>query len=128
MRHGLIFAMIFVALTLTAPARAADQAGARLSVAVNEARAVALSQAAAGVAVGNPLIAAVTVQNDHLIFVTGKGVGATNLIVVDGAGRTILERSVQVTPDPDSSVLLIRGAKAVPHNCASECVAIEQRQ
>lgn len=127
MRRRLIVAMGFGALALAAPALAADQAGARLSVAVNEARAVALSQAAAGVAVGNPLIAAVTVQNDHLIFVTGKGVGATNLIVVDGAGRTILERSVQVTPDPDSSVLLIRGGEAVQHNCASECVAIKER-
>ena len=126
MRKMLCLAGLLGGLAL--PAQAAPEAAPRLSVAVNEARAVPLSQAAAGVAVGNPLIAAVTVQSDRLIFLTGKGIGATNLVVVDAAGRIILERSVDVTPNQDSSVLLIRGAKAIQHDCAPECIAIEKDQ
>lgn len=106
----------------------ANDAAPGISLAVNEARAVPLTQAAAGVAVGNPLIAAVTVQGDHLLFLTGKGVGATNLVVVDGAGRTILERTVMVTPNVASSVTLQRGAKTILHDCTPVCAAVVREQ
>lgn len=109
-------------------AGASAQAAPSLSLAVNEARAVPLAQAAAGVAVGNPLIAAVTIQGDHLLFLTGKGVGATNLVVVDGAGRTILERNVLVSANEGSSVTLQRGAKTVLHDCTPVCAAVETEQ
>lgn len=125
LRAGLLQAGVMAALVLALPGQATAEAVQNLTVAVNEARAVPLSGAAAGVAVGNPLIAAVTVQNDRLVFVTGKGIGATNLVIVDGAGRTILERTVMVTPNQASSVALTRGAQTVLHDCTPICAAVE---
>lgn len=125
MRTSLSLIGLIAALALASPAHAAAEAGPSLSLAVNEARALPLSQAAAGVAVGNPLIAAVTVQSDRLVFLTGKGIGATNLVIVDGAGRTIMERTVLVTANEASSVSLIRGAKTIQHDCTPVCAEIE---
>ena len=53
------------------------------------------------IVVGNPLIADVAVQSGGLVVVTGKGYGATNLIVLDRAGTVLMERSVVVRGPTD---------------------------
>ncbi len=123
--RNMLFLTAILGVLASVPAVSAATTGQDLIVAVNEARALPLSQAAAGVAVGNPLVAAVTVQSDRLIFLTGKAIGATNIVVVDGAGRTILERTVMVTPNDTSSLTLQRGSVTIVHECTPVCAAID---
>lgn len=125
MPKSLVYGLAAAALlAAAAPASAqGDELQAGLAVPVNESRAVALAAPVAGVAVGNPAVAAVTVQSDRLLFVTGRTMGATNLVAVDAQGRTIFERPVLVTANPASAVMVTRGAETVQHLCAPVCVA-----
>jgi Flp pilus assembly secretin CpaC len=75
-----------------APASARD-----IRVALDQAFPIRLSEAAEGVAIGNPTIAGVTVQNDMFLFVTGRSYGSTNLVVVGQNGRVLYSGRVVVT-------------------------------
>jgi len=111
--------------TVAAPAPSlAQDLAPRLTVPVNHARPLALPAPAAGVAVGDPAVLAVTIQNDKLLFLTGKAVGGTNVVVVDTDGRTILDQEVQVTANETGSVVLLRGSQSVRHNCGPVCAPV----
>ena len=53
--------------------------------------------------IGDPLIADVSLQPGGLAVITGKGYGATNVVVLDKTGAVLMERNVEVKgpPDPD---------------------------
>lgn len=107
------FFAVFVALC--------SSALADLRVPLDQAAAISLRAPARGVIVGNPSIAGVSVQNDRLIFVTGRSYGATNLIVVGDDGRPLYQTRVVVTADEANAVILNRGASSVRFDCAPEC-------
>jgi Flp pilus assembly secretin CpaC len=76
----------------------ASPAAARdIRVALDQAFPIRLAEAAEGVAIGNPAIAGVTVQNDTFLFVTGRSYGSTNLVVVGNNGRVLYSGRVVVT-------------------------------
>ncbi len=52
-------------------------------------------------AIGNPSIAGVSVQNDHFLFVTGRSYGTTNLVVVGRDGRVLYSGRVVVIAGRD---------------------------
>ncbi len=81
-----------------------------IRVSLDQAEPLRLSAPAQGVAIGNPAIAGVTVQNERLLFVTGRQYGTTNLVVVGGDGRVIYTGLVRVTPDESGAVMMTRGA------------------
>jgi Flp pilus assembly secretin CpaC len=82
---------------------------------------IRLSEAAEGVAIGNPAIAGVSVQNDTFLFVTGRSYGATNLIVVGANGRLLYSGRVVVTPDETDVVMVTRGAETARLECTPLC-------
>jgi Flp pilus assembly secretin CpaC len=91
-------------------------------VAIDQARPLNLSAPAAGVVVGNPSIAGVSLQSDRLLFITGRSYGITNLIVVGANGRPIYESRISVVPDENgSTVMVTRGTSTVRHDCAPVC-------
>lgn len=98
----------------------AAQAG-ELRVALDQAVALPLAAPAAGVAIGNPTIAGVSVQNERLLFVTGRAYGSTNLLVVSQSGATIAELKLTVVPDESDAVMLTRGSTTVRLTCAPTC-------
>ena len=51
--------------------------------------------------IGNPNLADVTVINLNTIAVTGKGIGATNLILFDNEGKDISNYAIQVVSGDD---------------------------
>jgi len=106
-------------------AKAAAAPEPQFTVAVDRARAIPLQLPAAGVAIGNPDVASVTIQNDHLIFLTGRSIGETNVVVVDRAGRTILDRVVQVVANESGAVVVTRGVKVERLHCAPVCAREE---
>ena len=107
------FASLFAA---SAPAFARD-----IRVALDQAFPIRLAEAAEGVAIGNPSIAGVSVQNDRFLFVTGRSYGSTNLVVVGGGGRVLYSGRVVVTPDETNVVIVTRGTQTARLECTPLC-------
>ena len=99
-----------------APASAGD-----VRVALDQAFPIRLSEPAEGVAIGNPSIAGVTVQNDMFLFVTGRSYGSTNLVVVGQNGRVLYSGRVVVTPDETDVVMITRGVETARLECTPLC-------
>src|SRR5262245_49718768 len=106
-------ACVFVAST---PAFARE-----IRVALDQAFPIRLAEAAEGVAIGNPSIAGVSVQNDRFLFVTGRSYGSTNLVVVGANGRLLYSGRVTVTPDETNVVMVTRGASTARMECTPTC-------
>ena len=94
-----------------------------VNVEIDRSTRVALRGSAASVIVGNPAIADVTVVDANTLFVTGKGYGVTEVIAVDGAGRTIYQSEVVVTGGASGAVRVWRGAAGTDLTCAASCWA-----
>ena len=92
-----------------------------LSVEIDRSERIQLRGSAGSVIVGNPAIADVTVVDANTLFITGKGYGVTEVIAVDGVGRTIYQNQVVVTGGSTGSVRVWRGAQATEMACAASC-------
>jgi Flp pilus assembly secretin CpaC len=91
-------------------------------VALDQASPIVLREAASAVVIGNPAIAGVSMQNDRMLFVTGRAYGTTNLIVLGANGRPIYESRVTVGADESgSTVMVTKGTSTVRHECAPLC-------
>lgn len=113
-----IAAVAFVAAAASAPLAAAEG----IRVTLDQAFPVRLAAPAEGVAIGNPSIAGVSVQNDRLLFVTGRSYGTTNLVVVGAGGHLLYSGLVTVTPDEGGDVVVVtRGTQAARLECSPIC-------
>jgi hypothetical protein len=90
-------------------------------VPLSESRPLTVTGSAADVLVGDPAIADVTVIDHHHILVHGRAFGRTNLVVMDGAGRTLFSQSVVVSAGDDGRVSLFRGPIQSEYACAVRC-------
>ncbi len=108
--------MFVVGALLIAPA-----AAKALVVPLNHAARLAISGTAASVVVGNPTIADVTVVDSHTVYVTGKGYGTTDIVVLDARGRALFGGDVTVAA-PGGSVSVYRGATKTSAACNPGCV------
>jgi Flp pilus assembly secretin CpaC len=106
---------------LAAGLAVAAVAHAEVSVAVDGVQRIALRGQAASVIVANPRIADVTVADANTLFITGKGYGVTEVVVVDAIGRTLFQNRVVVTGGQPGSVRVWRGAQPTEMVCASSC-------
>lgn len=106
-------ALVFL---VSSPAFARD-----IRVALDQAFPIRLAEAAEGVAIGNPSIAGVSVQNDRFLFVTGRSYGSTNLVVVGANGRVLYSGRVVVTPDETDVVMITRGVETARLECTPLC-------
>jgi Flp pilus assembly secretin CpaC len=112
----LFVAALAAACMFAAPASARD-----IRVALDQAFPIRLSEPAEGVAVGNPSIAGVSVQNDRFLFVTGRSYGSTNLVVVGEGGRVLYSGRIVVTPDETDVVMVTRGVETARLECTPLC-------
>lgn len=113
---------LFAGLLLAAGAAPLSQASAQtLNVEIDRSARIGLTGSAASVIVGNPAIADVTVVDANTLFVTGKGYGVTEVVAVDGVGRTIFQGEIVVTGGSTGSVRVWRGAQATEMACAASC-------
>ena len=110
-------AIAFATPIAVAPARAASP----VVVHVDQARIIKLPARAATVVIGNPLIADLSLQHDGLAVITGKGYGATNVIVLDKDGAVLAEHSLQVERPVDPTVVVYRGVDQETYSCTPEC-------
>jgi Flp pilus assembly secretin CpaC len=111
---------LLAAALFAAPVAAAAQSGA-LNVEIDRSARVQLRGAASSVIVGNPQIADVTVVDANTLFIVGKGYGVTEVVAVDGVGRTLFQREVVVTGGSTGTVRVWRGAQATEMACSASC-------
>jgi hypothetical protein len=109
-----------LALVLTAfvPLAAAAQA---LVVPLDQATRVSLPRPARDVIVGNDKIADATVLDARHFVLTGKGPGATNVMVTDWSGKTMLSRQVVVSASDANRVSIYRGTDVSVYACGGRC-------
>lgn len=112
----LIVAAVAAACMLASPASARD-----IRVALDQAFPIRLAEPAEGVAVGNPSIAGVSIQNDRFLFVTGRSYGSTNLVVVGQNGRVLYSGRIVVSPDETDVVMVTRGVETARLECTPLC-------
>ena len=94
---------------------------ADLNIKIDQAELVRLDRPAAEIIIGNPSIADVSVQSGRILVVTGKSTGLTNMIVLDGNGRKIYERSIVVAVDSNRHVAVTKGAERETYSCSPTC-------
>ena len=92
-----------------------------IRVAIDQAFPVRLASSAAGVAIGNPSIAGVSMQNDRFFFVTGRSYGTTNLTVVDSNNHVMFSGRVVVVPDETNTVRMMRNNETASFECTPTC-------
>ena len=112
--------VLALALALLLPG-AAPAADAPLNIVLDQATIMRLPEKVSTIVVGNPLIADVAVQSGGLVVITGKGYGATNLIVLDRAGTVLMERQVIVRGATDQTVSVYRGTERETYSCTPNC-------
>ncbi|GAM98418.1 similar to secretin RcpA/CpaC [alpha proteobacterium U9-1i] len=110
-----------ITAAIAAIAFATSAAAQDVVVALDQAFPIRLAAPAQGVAIGNPSIAGVSVQNDQFLFVTGRSYGTTNLVVVGEGGRLLYSGRVTVTPDERNVVMVTRGTQ---NSARMECTPI----
>ena len=91
-----------------------------LTVVLDQAQIMQLPERVGTIIIGNPLIADVALQAGGNVVITGKGYGATNLIVLDRAGATLMTKTIQVV-GPRDAVVVYRGIDRESYSCAPKC-------
>ncbi len=114
------FCMLPVAGAILAQAAIAGP----LTVEANKTVPIKLRGSAASVVLGNQNVADVAVHDDHLLFLTGKSFGTTNLLVFDKAGNQIFSAEVVVTVNSSNLVSVNRAGANYTYDCAPECRAV----
>jgi len=92
-----------------------------LVVPVDHSTRLQIAGSAQSVVVGNPSVADVTVVDSHNLFVSGRGYGVTDVVVLDGAGRTIYANEIVVGLAHTGRVSVWRGAERTDMACAPNC-------
>jgi len=90
-------------------------------VQLDQARIMKLPERSATLVIGDPLIADISIQPGGIAIVTGKGYGATNIVVMDRSGAVLMERTVEVKGPPDRLVYVYRGVARNTYSCTPEC-------
>lgn len=99
-------------------------AAEQLSVEANKTVPIRLQGSAASVVLGNRNVADVAVHDEHLIFVTGKTFGTTNLMIFDRSGRQIYSTDLVVTANSSNLVTVNRSGSNFTYDCAPNCRAV----
>lgn len=68
-----------------------------LEMTMNKTELIRLDQSAASVIVTNPAHVSVTLDNPRLLILTPHAAGVTSMIVLDAAGKTIMQRDIAVS-------------------------------
>lgn len=93
-----------------------------VTINVDQAQIMQLPDRVATIVIGNPLIADATLQSGGVLIVTGKGYGATNLLALDRAGHTVMNKTIQVLgAGGDDVVVVYKGIERETLSCAPGC-------
>lgn len=108
-------------LALAFASLATIAAAGPLTVAIDHSTRLSVAGTAASVVIGNPQVADVTVVDSHTVFVSGRGYGETDLVVLDPSGRTLYAGEVLVSGSASGRVSIYRGSDRTDMACAPGC-------
>jgi hypothetical protein len=117
---GTLLLSAFIAATVAAATARAESTVVHL----NQSRRIALRGTAANIIIGDANVADVTVIDSHSILLMGKAYGATDVLVLDHAGRTLLDDHVMVAAQEGGVVTVHRGAATMEYSCTPRCQAL----
>ena len=103
---------------------AASSVAQSISVEANKTVPVRVTGSAASIVIGNKNVADVAVHNEHLLFITGKAFGTTNLMIFDSAGNQIMSSDVVVTANSSNLVTVNKSGQSFTYDCAPECRSV----
>ena len=97
-----------------------------LSATLDKVTVMRLGRPASVVIVGSPEVADVSLDNPRLIFVFGRRVGETSLMILDENGDEIASFDVVVSAEPERHVTVHRSTASVGTlSCNPRCTRIE---
>jgi hypothetical protein len=114
-------ALWLAAILGMAPLPAPAFADPPIVVQLDTARLIKVPEKATTVVIGNPLIADVAIQPNGLAVLTGKGYGATNVVVLDKNGAVLNEQTILVKGPTDPTVVVYRGTYRETYSCTPDC-------
>lgn len=120
-RTALALAFWLAAILCIVPLAAPAFADAPIVVQLDTATLIKLPERATTVVIGNPLIADVSIQPNGIAVITGKGYGATNVIVLDRQGAVLNEQTIVVKEPADPTVVVYRGTYRETYSCMPDC-------
>ena len=121
LRPRFAVAVMAACLVLTAGPAGAET----INITLDKARVLRFERPIATVSVGNNDIASVSVESLRLIFLTGKAVGETNLVILDKKGNEIANYDIVVVPETERHVTIHRGTTGVVTlSCDPRCTTV----
>ncbi len=108
-------------LALTLQAGAALAQDGPVMVTVDRAKVFRIEDGAAAVIVGNPFIADVAMFDQNTVVVTGKSYGTTNLVILDGDNKPIVDEEITVHASEGDVVSVYRKSARVTMSCHPVC-------
>lgn len=93
----------------------------QISVEANTTVPLRLKGKAASVVLGNSNIADVAVHDEHMLFISGKSYGTTNLMVFDLNGRKIYDTELVVSVNSSNYVTINRAGQLRTFDCTPQC-------
>ena len=101
------------------------QAAEVLSVPLHKSHVLKLASPATVVSIGNPEIANAAADSPRVVIVTGRAVGETNLLILDGQGNQIAAYDVVVVSGEERTITIHRGADSVSTlSCNPRCAGV----
>ena len=97
-------------------------AGQYLEIQADESQMLTVAAAPGAVIIGNPSIADVSIDGNH-VFLHGRGFGQTTLLILDSTGNQLANFDLAVKHTQVSNVALFRGADRFSYSCAPNCEA-----
>jgi len=113
---AIVSSILAAALWPAAPAAADD-----LIVRYDQSQLLRLPRAVADIVVGNPSVADVSVQGGHMLVVTGKTFGVTNVIALDAERNVIQDQRIVVQQDERRVISLTKGSSRFSYSCTPNC-------
>jgi Flp pilus assembly secretin CpaC len=103
-----------------AGARVAEGRTEMVEVVLDLARILKLDEPAKTIVIGNPAVLDATVTDERTLVLTGKVLGMTNMIVLDGEGDEVANMMINVVQGRHI-VTVHRGSQKETYNCAGAC-------
>jgi Flp pilus assembly secretin CpaC len=121
MARTIVLKTVAAALMAGGLAAAAFAQGRPVEVAANHTTLVRLPADAAALVIGNETIADAALYDARTVFVTGKGLGRTNMMALDGEGRVLYAADLVVSSGSRGAVQVYRGNDGARFVCAPNC-------
>lgn len=94
---------------------------APLPVTLDFAKVMTFNEPARTIIIGNPAIVDGVLSDEYNIVLTGKSVGATNMIVLGEAGREIANLKVVVAANSSHVTTIYNGSAQQVYSCVDTC-------